>query len=250
VASYPVTLWYRTKFEASVVPANLRLFIDGFSGSGYQLFINGCANNDRGTRSKLDAEIREINIAPYVHEGSNSIAVRLVVGRRTDGILDLLKLVGDFALEERSEGTFAIIPANKEIAAGDWTAQGYPFYSGTGIYRVEFDLPERYTGGKLFLEADCGEDVLEVCVNGSKGMIAPWHPYRIDVSEFVRGGTNTLELCVTNTLINVLEGVRKASGLLSALKLVHHHTYQLSEQGKAALRRGRVGKGRAKQKRK
>jgi hypothetical protein len=243
-ASYPVTVWYRTRFEADVVPSNLRVLIDGFSGNQHQLFVNGCAITEPGVRSKLDAEIKEIAIAAYMHEGTNTIAVRLVVQRRTDGILDLLKLVGDFALEEGAKRGLTIVTPKHEIAVGDWTVQGYPFYSGTGIYRCDFELPERYCGGKLFLEADCGEDVLEVCVNGSKGMIAPWHPYRIDVSGFVRAGMNTLELCVTNTLINLLEGVIKPSGLFSRLKLVHHHIYQLSEQERKA------GKGRARQKRK
>jgi hypothetical protein len=246
VVTYPVTLWYRAKFEAAVVPEDLRLLIDGFSGSTHQLFVNGCVINDAGERSTLDAEIKQVGIAPYVRTGMNTIAVRLVVQRRTDGILDPLKLVGEFALIEHGTGSYSIIPPAGAIHTGDWTAQGYPFYSGTGVYLCEFDLPERYCHGKLFLEAECGDDVLEVSVNGGKGIVAPWHPYRIDVSNLVRQGSNTVELRVTNTLINMLEGVREASGLFAPVRLIHHHTYRLSTQAKKTLGGAkRSGKGKS-----
>jgi hypothetical protein len=228
LATYPVTLWYRTHFEADFIPENLRLLIDGFSGSTHQLYINGKVINDPGRRSSLDAEIKEVAIASCAHAGKNTVAVRLCVQRRTDGILDLLKLVGDFALEQRGNGHFAMILPSHELTIGDWTVQGYPFFSGVGVYSCEFDLPQAYCEGKLFLEADCGEDVLEVSINENKSKVAPWHPYRLDVSDVVQPGSNKIELCVTNTLINVLEGVSKSSGLFAPVRLVHHHTYQLA----------------------
>jgi hypothetical protein len=227
VQSYPVTLWYRTHFEAAVVPENLRVLIDGFSGSSYSLFVNGSEIHDRGTRSPLDAEIKEVPIAAFVHPGTNTIAVRLVVGRRTEGILDPLKLVGAFALEQRGENAWTIVAPRTELRVGDWTKQGYPYFSGTGVYSCELTIPRRYIGGKLFLEAGCGEDVLEVQVNESESKTAPWYPYRIDVTDKVREGTNRFEISVTNTLINLLEGVSKGSGLLSPVRLVHSHSYQL-----------------------
>nr|MCU0365552.1 hypothetical protein [Ignavibacteriaceae bacterium] len=47
--TYPVTLWYRTSFEAEKLVKNMRLLIDGFSGSGYRLFINGKEVADKGS---------------------------------------------------------------------------------------------------------------------------------------------------------------------------------------------------------
>ncbi|RPH35095.1 hypothetical protein EHM92_06805, partial [bacterium] len=158
VASYPVTLWYRTRFEAAVVPSNLRVLVDGFSGTQYTLFINGTEVADKGRRSRLDAEIKEIDIASMVHPGVNSIAIRLEAGRRTAGILDLLKLVGDFALEPAGSG-YRIIAPKKRLHAGDWTKQGFPFFSGTGVYKTEVVLPASYAGGKIYIEAHGGQDV-------------------------------------------------------------------------------------------
>ncbi|MCI0699173.1 hypothetical protein L0337_45125 [candidate division KSB1 bacterium] len=226
-ATYPVTLWYCTAFEIAALPPNTRLLIDGFSGTEYQLFVNGNEIKDKGRRSKLDAEIKEVDIQPYVQTGRNVVAVKIVVNRRTDGILDLLKIIGDFALEKSDDG-FKIVEKKNAIKAGDWTQQGYPFYSGTGIYRTEIEVPAKYIGGKLFLEVDCGDDVLEVSVNGSSSRVVPWHPYRVEVTDLVKEGMNTVELKVTNTLINLLEAVQKASGIFSVPRLVHAHRYELS----------------------
>jgi hypothetical protein len=227
--TYPVTLWYRTWFDAEFIPADLRLVIDGFSGVSHRLFINGSEINDTGKRSSLDAEMREIEIYAYAEPGRNLIAVSLVVNRRTDGILDLLKLMGDFALRPAGN-SFVIVKPDGSINAGDWTAQGFPFYSGTGVYRSSLEIPERYAGGVMFLEVECGEDVCEVSVNGSELLIAPWAPYRFDVSGLLKRGKNRFEIRVTNTLINVLEGVRKPSGVSSPPRIVHHHRCVLSRK--------------------
>jgi len=211
--SYPVVLWYRTAFEMASLPQTLKLLVDGFSGSGHTLYINGTAVRDTGQRSALDAEIREIDIRPFVKPGRNVVAVQLVVERRTDGLLDLLKLVGNFALEKRDDSWIITTPGAR-MAAGDWCAQGYPFFSGTGCYTFKFDLPASYDSGKLFLEAECGEDVLEVVINEHQPVVLPWHPYCLDTTGLLHPGRNTVLLKVTNTLINIFEGVSKPSGLL------------------------------------
>ncbi len=234
--TYPVTLWYRTHFEIrDMPPANTRVMIDGFSGSEYRLWINGEEVSDRGTRSYLDSEIREVDIQQYLKTGRNSVVVRLVATRKTDGMLDLLKIIGDFGVEPGSSGDHVIVTRREDIQVGDWTTQGYPVFSGTGIYRTKIDVPEEYLdGGRLILEAEVGEDVLEVSINGSEGRVAPWHPYRLDVTDLLKPGANEIELRVTNTLLNILEGVSQESGLFAAPRIIHEHVYELDQDGRLA----------------
>mgnify|MGYP006307313183 CR=1 FL=1 len=50
----------------------------------------------------------------------------------------------------------------------------------------------------------------------------------VDISDDVQAGNNSIELHVTNTLINILEGVNKKSGLFVRPRIVHRHVYQLA----------------------
>lgn len=227
IETYPVHLWYRINFEAEDIPDNIRILIDGFSGKEYQLFINGSAVNDKGIRSELDAEIKEVNIKKFLVKGGNLIAVKLHVTRRTDGILDLLKIVGDFSLKP-SDQQYVIAKKKLDINTGDWTKQGYPFYSGTGQYETNFNLPDEYLEGKLFLKLNCGEDVAEVILNDAEPIVLPWNPYRADITSLVKHGNNKITIKITNTLINILEGVKKESGLLEKPIIEHLNSYKFS----------------------
>jgi hypothetical protein len=226
-ATYPETVWFRTKFEIDEMPNRLALLIDGFSGKSHQLFINGEEVKDKGKRSKLDAEIKEVDVKNFVKKGINTVAVKLVVTRRTDGMLDLLKLVGDFSLVKKKTG-YAIGELTTKIKIGDWTKQGYPCYSGTGVYKQSFEATKKYLDGKLFLQLECGEDVAEVSVNGSYPIVMPWHPYKADITQFVKEGKNKIEIKVTNTLINILEAVEKESGLFTEPVIEHANRYEIS----------------------
>lgn len=223
---FPQTVWYRARFEIADLPTKTSLLIDGFSGSAYRLFVNGYEITEKGNRSALDAEIKEVNIRPYLMIGKNLFAVQLIVERRTDGLLDMLKILGDFALEQRTD-SFAIIAPKKQLNVGDWCRQGYPYFSGTGVYTAEVIIPEEYCEGKLFLEVECGEDVLEVNINDSEPIAVPWHPYRIDISNRIKPGRNRFRFKITNTLINILEADQKLSGLHSVPMLTHYHLYSI-----------------------
>ena len=226
-ATYPVDLWYRTSFEVEYLPKELHLLVDGFSGRSHKLFINGKEVCDPGTRSKLDAEIKTIAVSDFVRIGRNQVAIQLEANRRTDGILDLLKITGDFSLRETAEQQIIVAP-RRELVIGDWTKQGYPNYSGTISYETEVDIPAAYTEGKLFLHVECGEDVLAVRLNDNAEIAVPWHPYKLDISGLVIAGNNKIVLKVTNTIINILEAVPKKSGLFEEPVIEHAHRYTLT----------------------
>jgi hypothetical protein len=227
---YPVVLWYRTSFEVADLPPRASLLVDGFSGTEHQLWINGQEIKDPGARSWLDAEIKSIDITDNLRSGRNSVVVRLTVARRTDGILDLLKITGDFGVQGSSEEGYRIVSRPDQISPGDWTEHLFPFFSGTGQYATSVEIPAEYfDGGRIVLEAECGEDILEVSVNGGRPHIVTWHPYRIDLTEDLKPGENRIQIDVTNTLLNILEGKRHPSGLRKTTILKHEHRYVLSD---------------------
>jgi hypothetical protein len=148
-----------------------------------------------------------------------------VVTNPTDGLLDLLKLTGDFSLAPQGDGTFRIAAPRKSFQPASWADQGYPYFSGRAIYRKRFHLPESFAGQRIFLEPEMYDDVLEVVVNGRSAGVRLWEPYQIEITKLLQPGENTLELRVANTLVNLLERVERASGLAGAPKLVPYRTF-------------------------
>ncbi|TAH73691.1 MAG: hypothetical protein EWM47_02775 [Anaerolineaceae bacterium] len=213
--TYPVDLWYVTSFNAQYIPDDLKLMIDGFKGSGYELYINGRRMTKEPVRSFLDAQIKEVPITDYVVLGENTVAIKLTVTKKSDGMVDLLKIIGDFGIKE-VDGREVISDPVRSVRFGDWVQQGLPHFSGTGSYTQTITLDEETCKKALFLKAELGTDVLEVYVNGSLVKTCLWKPYEADISDYVKPGENEICLKVVNTLINLLEGTRNASGLFDA----------------------------------
>ncbi len=217
---YPIPVWYRADFVVHGVPARLNLIIDGFAGAEWQLFVNGTRVEEPPVRSSFDSEMLAVDIIAHVHTGRNVLAVRLILTSDTDGLLDMLKLIGDFTVEAMVDGAVRLGRPRAMLAAGPWTDQGYPFYSGRGTYQRAFTLPSGFLGARCILEAAMQDDVLEVTVNGQAAGIRLWPPYEIEVTDLLREGENVIALTVANTPVNLLEGTRRPSGLAGPPRIV------------------------------
>lgn len=222
---YPATLWYVTEISAEYIPGDLSLMIDGFKGSGYELFVNGRKITDPGKRSYLDAQIKQVDVSGEFRTGKNTIAVKLTVDKKSDGMVDLLKVIGTFLVKEIN-GNETICEPETQIETGDITAMGMPYFSGTVEYEKEIDLSEEFAGKRIILKADVGTDILEVQINGNKIPALLWKPYETDITKFAVPGKNKIVLKVTNTLVNILEGTKQPSGLFGA-ELVPYDEYEV-----------------------
>ena len=222
---YPITVWYRTYFHAAYVPPALDLIVDGFAGSDWQLYVNGARATATPRRSAIDSQMQAVAIGDLIRPGENVIALRLTLTQATDGLLDLLKLMGDFSLEAQGDGGYRLAAPRRTLQPAPWTEQGYPFFSGSAVYRRRFDLPDAFAGLRLFLEPVMTDDVLEVIVNNQVAGVRLWEPYRVEVTDFVRPGANVLDLRVANTLVNLLEAVPRPSGLAGAPRLAPYRSY-------------------------
>jgi hypothetical protein len=225
--SYPLPVWFRCSFVAEHKPSRLDLIVDGFAGAEWQIYVNGQLVTAAAERSTVDAQMKAVSIAGQVQEGPNVLSVRLVLTSATDGLLDLLKLTGDFSLRQHSDGSYVIAAPQHELQPASWAEQGYPFYSGRGVYRRRFTLASDLRGKRIFVHAPVVDDVLEVVVNGQYAGVCLWDPYQVEVTAWLREGENMLELRVANTLINLLQGVARPSGLCGAPQLAAYHEYEL-----------------------
>jgi hypothetical protein len=221
---YPIPVRYWIPFDVDDVPERLEVVIDGFDGSGHTLFLNGEAVAATPVRAAFDSQMRSVDLTPHVRPGRNVLGVRLAIEEPTGGVVDNLKLTGAFRLAGTAETGYRIAAPATEIDAAAWTEQGYPFYSGTGVYRRTFELPDSFADHRWFLEVPMRDDVLEVHVNGAPAGVRLWDPYVVELTG-LHAGTNELAISVTNTLTNLLNAVARPSGLAGAPRIVPHASF-------------------------
>jgi len=96
-------------------------------------------------------------------------------------------------------------------ALSDWSNNANPgikYFSGTATYTKTIEISEAALSQKPRIELDLGNvhEVAEVAVNGKTAGIAWKPPYRVDITDAVKAGTNILSIKVVNLWPNRLIG--------------------------------------------
>lgn len=96
-------------------------------------------------------------------------------------------------------------------------------FSGTGQYRIAFDLPAAYFHTALQLRLSLGAvgNVAEVAINGQRTGIIWMGGQTLDVTSFVKAGKNSMTVLVTNTLINRVSGRKSVPPLPPNLQALY-----------------------------
>ncbi|MGY0021315.1 glycosylhydrolase-like jelly roll fold domain-containing protein [Streptomyces sp. YJ-C3] len=129
------------------------------------------------------------------------------------GSLDPLPLDGPWTFRFDRDGS-----AEQSRELGDWTALD-PRYSGSASYEKTVELkPDTLSGRVWALDLGDVRDVAEITVNGTPVGPRLWAPYRADVTEFLRPGSNDIRVRVTNTGANE-RGETVPSGLIGPVRL-------------------------------
>jgi hypothetical protein len=223
---YPIPVWYRFAFDVEEPPSEVHLVLDGFAGEDVRLYLNGEGPSARPERSPFDSQMKTVDLTEGVVRGRNVVAVRLVVGGPTGGLLDRIKILGSFGLAGKP-GAYRIGRSPDRVRPGSWTTQGHPFYSGIGVYRRTFSLPESYDRCRTFLEVPMRDDVAEIAVNERTAGVRLWDPYRVDVTGLVRPGENDVQIRVANTVSNLMNADHRPSGLAGPPRLVPYRSFVL-----------------------
>lgn len=85
---------------------------------------------------------------------------------------------------------------------------GVKYFSGTGNYTKTIQVPENWVkpGEQLWLDLGNVKNLAEVLVNGKSLGIVWKKPFRLDVTDAMKPGSNILEVKVTNLWVNRLIG--------------------------------------------
>lgn len=123
------TLSLRISFRSEIALPSARLALEDAEIS--EVWFNGEKPEKKQDGFFTDESIACFTMGP-VHMGINTVEVKKPIVAST--CTENLFLLGDFGV--RVTGAEAlIIPAPRALAYGDWTHQGFPFYSGKLTYR-------------------------------------------------------------------------------------------------------------------
>lgn len=231
--SYPSTLCYKANFFCFGKPEKMLLFWEHSSIKGrYRIFVDNqeikkeqikrCRKYDA---MNLCADITEFfkDTKAFYTPHVRTLSIFVDVENPEDGLIEPFRIFGDFVVEKTGDlGMGAEIKAGKlkgRISCKSWTDMGYPYYSGSAIYRASFVLPE-IEKIRYFLCFNGLYDIAQVEINGKDAGKILWKPYELEITDFVKKGENHLSIKVTNSIYNMLEGKPKTSGIINDVKIL------------------------------
>lgn len=102
-------------------------------------------------------------------------------------------------------------PMSKLVSWTELKNESAKYHSGNASYRKTFDWkptasPGSGDGGALFLDLGTVQVIARVLVNGKDCGIAWKKPYRVDVTQALKPGENTVEIIVANLWVNRIIG--------------------------------------------
>jgi hypothetical protein len=112
---------------------------------------------------------------------------------------------------QADRGAPAKITLDRLASWSDSADEGVKYFSGTGTYTKTIQAPGDWFKPGTRLSIDLGEvkNLAEVSVNGKPLGIVWKTPYRVDVTEVMKAGANTVEIKVTNPWVNRIIGDRQ-----------------------------------------
>ncbi|MDO4327953.1 MAG: glycosyl hydrolase [Lachnospiraceae bacterium] len=208
---YPLTCYYQTEFTAEYLAEDTWILMDQETVAGdFRLWINDKpVLEDRWKPVFVnDQNNREAWIGDLIKPGKNQIRFQVTVHKDEEGIRDPFFLRGSFGVIPAAGcPVLTQMPCETEISHR-WM-KGFPFYSGTICLEDQAELPA-VSGPEFELELGLDHpvyDCMEVLVNGHSLGVKAYTPYRWRCrKEWVREGRNQVEVRITNTLANMLDG--------------------------------------------
>jgi len=186
-------------FTVKNIPETIALGME--SSDRFIIEINGTGIDFTPGKWYIDRRFRVMNLEDHIVEGVNTI--KATTDFLWDTEIENIYIFGDFAVGPEEEG-FPIIKEPETLNPGNWVMQGYPFYSGSIAYKMEFTLDKddsaRY---EIYLPSAVGS-IFSVIVNDVEVGAVPFPPLRGDITGALKNGDNVAEIEVVSTLRNTL----------------------------------------------
>lgn len=214
---------YETTFFVNKFKGPLYLVCDGLHhqpvlrGHGRQSFeirLNHALLTEQVNITTFDPQTVAYDITSHIRQGENVLTISNRARMHAPGnIQESLLIHGDFALLYVDD-QYVIATPKDHIQTQTWTQQGYPFLSGTGIYRQVVDIPEEFIGCKMVLSFDEIRDMAEISINDQAIDVLWREPWTLDITDAIQAGQNVFECRVSNSLENVIHQTQSPSGII------------------------------------
>ena len=147
----------------------------------------------------MDKSFEKVPVRAFLKRGANTVELRTILTPLT--MVEDIYVVGEFGV---GRDTFAITREPRRLHVGDWCDQGYPTYADAMMYQTTFRAGEKFSG-RVIVELDRFEGTAAaIWVNGQKAAVLGWRPYRADVTDFVRKGSNDLGIEIVGSPRNLM----------------------------------------------
>ena len=167
----------------------------------WSVMVNGTEVKPESGKWWLDRQFSVFEIGSLVRKGDNTITLK-ASPMKVHAEIEPVYILGDFSVQPAEKGWNIERPA-KSLTEGSWKEQGMPFYSWGVTYSKDFNIENPEGIYEIGLGKWSGT-VAEVSVNGKPADVIAFPPYRIDVTKFIKSGTNKIDIKVIGSLKNLL----------------------------------------------
>jgi len=196
----PVRLRYELESELDTVPG-AAVVIENLTGGS--LAINGQTVHTDKAGWHWDTGFGKKEIDGLLRRGRNTVDFTFPWQAQSE--IEPIYIVGPFGGFFRDPAQIVIGPRPIQLASGSWVRQGFPFYAGAIVYKTDFGLPGRLVSGlraavRLIKPAGF---LFKVRLNGQSAGILAARPWVCEITEWIRGGRNDLEIEVVGSSANL-----------------------------------------------
>ena len=186
VPEEPITHYVTLRYQINSTIEYTGALLAIENAENVKLTLNGEPVESVVTGWYADKAIKTVAL-PRLKAGVNTLEAVLPFGKRSG--LEWAYLLGDFGVEAHGCST-CVVPARKELAFGDFTSQGLPFYGGN----VTYHIPVSTQAGQLELRSSWYRGSLQkVQLDDAERIPVVYPPYTVDLGQ-VDAGEHTLHL--------------------------------------------------------
>lgn len=173
----------------------------------YKAMITAAESSSDGKSSTVDVELAPGQSVFVLFNHNKPGYKKAPVAKVTHSIENIIEGTWDIRFSPKLDKEFTL----KDQTLKDFSTSSeekIKYFSGTAIYTKNIELSSCNLGKNKKVIIDLGglNDIVDITINGKHVGVLWYPPYKTDITDFVKPGTNKLEIAVTNNWANRLIG--------------------------------------------